>query len=62
MELKKYLSREFLIACALIAVASIAMFEMPDKVDFLAWAGACGGFVSIFTAGLVTTKIKGPKP
>ncbi len=58
MDWQKYLSREFLIACALIAVASVLMFRMPDKVGFVEWAAACGGFVAIFTGGLVTTKIK----
>ena len=61
MEWQKYLSREFLIACALIVVASVLMFKVPDRVGFIEWAAACGGFVAIFTGGLVTTKVKAKK-
>lgn len=58
MDWKKFVTREFLIAVALIIVASVALFTM-DKVSFQEWAWACGAFVGIFTSGITAQKLKG---
>jgi len=54
----KYFSREFLLAVALMVVATVALFTMP-KVSFVEWAAAVGGFVAIYTGGKTVQKIKG---
>lgn len=57
---EKYLSREFMIAVGLIVIATVAMFYILEKDNFLpvfgAWAGACGTFVGIYTAGKTKQK------
>jgi hypothetical protein len=59
-EFDKYFSREFLIAVALIAIATVAMFKILSAENYLtvfpAWAGACGTFVGIYTAGKTKQK------
>ena len=47
MDWTKFLSREFLASVALIVTASVALFT--GKAGFLEWAGACGGFVAIWS-------------
>jgi uncharacterized membrane protein YfcA len=55
--MEKYLSREFLLALALMVIATVALFTM-GKVGFVEWAAACGGFVGIYTGGKTLQKIK----
>lgn len=55
--MEKYLSREFLLALALMVVATVALFTM-EKVGFVEWAAAVGGFVTIYTTGKTFQKIK----
>ena len=58
-EWNKFLSREFLVGCALIVVASVALFA--DKCGFLEWAGACGGFVAIWSTAKTVREVKALK-
>jgi hypothetical protein len=53
----KYLSREVLLALALMVVATVALFAM-EKVGFVEWAAAVGSFVTIYTTGKTFQKIK----
>jgi hypothetical protein len=57
---KKYLSREFLIAVALIILATVMTFKILDKDNFItvfgAWGAACIGFVGVYTAGKTKQK------
>jgi len=57
MDWSKYFSREFLVALVLIVVSIVALFK--GLVDFLPWAGACGGFVALFSAAKTVQKLKG---
>ena len=60
--LKKYLSREFIIAVALIIIATVAMFEVLTGENFgtvfVTWAGTVGGFAAIYTTGKTVQKVK----
>ena len=57
---EKYISREFLIAVGLIVLATIMAFKVLNEANFLpvfgAWAGGCGTFVGIYTAGKTKQK------
>jgi hypothetical protein len=55
--MEKYLSREFLLALALIVIGTVAMFTMP-KVGYTEWAASVGGFIAIYTTGKTFQKIK----
>lgn len=48
---------EFLVAVALIALASVALFSL-DKVGFLEWAGACATFVTIWSTNRTVREVK----
>lgn len=56
MDWTKFLSREFLIGLILIVVATVALFA--DKAGFLEWAGACGGFVAIWSGAKTYREVK----
>lgn len=56
MDWAKFLSREFLIGVVLIIIATVALFI--DRAGFIEWAGACGGFVAIWSTTKAYREIK----
>jgi len=56
MEWSKFLSREFLISLALIAIATIGLFK--GVATFIEWTAACGGFCAVWMGALTVQKIK----
>lgn len=56
MDWTKFMSREFLIGAGLIVTATVALFT--GKAGFIEWAGACGGFVAIWSTTKAYREVK----
>ena len=58
MDWRKFLSREFLVAIALMIVATVALFV--ERMDASQWTIACGAFIGTYTAAKTVQKLKRP--